>query len=740
MKSNSIIGRYNLINTAYLNSKVIYNTLFVLMVFLLSCSKPSGDHAIAENESSAQKLLLTSEGARAIQTKAKTSALLTEAIEGLRSQVNNALLHELEVPVPKDPGGGYTHEKHKANYLEALQTGTVFLLDADPRALQRCKDLLLQYAAMYADLPVHPNSKKQAPGKLFWQVLNEEVALVHFIQAYDAICTELTEAEQQEIIEGLIRPMVSFIKDDQRETFDKIHNHAMWAVAGVAMSGFVLNDMELVDLALYGSDKSGNSGFFKQIESLFSPDGYYSEGPYYQRYALMPLVLLAQALEKNSPEKGIFDFREGVVIKAISTTVQMSACDGHFFPLNDAIRSKTIQTPELGYALPLWYAYGGKDASLVSLMKENGNLMLTDALVDLETDSDKEFVRETVVLSDGPKGKMGGIAVLREPVACSGLTAVFKYGTHGMGHGHFDQLQLLVYDEDRELLSDYGAARFLNIPQKEGGRYLKENKSWAQQTIAHNTLVVDEQSQYSADVKTADASSPRQVYTLRNEEIQAVSAIDTAAYNGVTIQRIIGLVRKEGIPSFIIDVNRVESENLHQYDFPFHYQGQRLAMNPSAGVFTDALKPLGLENGYQYLWLNGSTDPVQSSTFSFLNGHRFYTVSSCSDKAYELMQCTLGANDPDQNLRIESSFIYRSKADNQIWINVLEPHGNYNTIHEKTQGAYSQIEELSISSHQEEMLAFEMALKDGSTLFFSVNMQKEVSENDQDNLITIKFK
>ena len=74
----------------------------------------------------------------------------------------------------------------------------------------------------------------------------------------------------------------------------------------------------------------------------------------------------------------------------------------------------------------------------------------------------------------------------------------------GMEHGHYDKLSLMVYDQGRELLPDYGAARFLNIEQKDGGRYLPETKTYARQTIAHNTVVVDEKSDYDGDFATAE--------------------------------------------------------------------------------------------------------------------------------------------------------------------------------------------------------------------------------------------
>jgi cysteine synthase len=37
-------------------------------------------------------------------------------------------------------------------------------------------------------------------------------------------------------------------------------------------------------MALYGAEKNGKAGLLAQLDGLFSPDGYYNEGPYYTRY------------------------------------------------------------------------------------------------------------------------------------------------------------------------------------------------------------------------------------------------------------------------------------------------------------------------------------------------------------------------------------------------------------------------------------------------------------------------
>lgn len=77
------------------------------------------------------------------------------------------------------------------------------------------------------------------------------------------------------------------------------------------------------------------------------------------------------------------------------------------------------------------------------------------------------------------------------------------YGQHGsiprlhsaLNHGHFDGLHLSLFSGGREFLRDYGFGRWVNVEPKFGGRYIPENNSYCKQTVAHNTVVVDGQSQ-----------------------------------------------------------------------------------------------------------------------------------------------------------------------------------------------------------------------------------------------------
>ncbi|MEE7560201.1 alginate lyase, partial [Xanthomonas sp. Kuri4-2] len=318
---------------------------------------PAGDRAAAPVLVGADEWMrMAAEGAR--------YPLFAREQARAQKDLRTAMQAGIDVPVPKDKGGGRSHEQHKRNYQAIQAAGALYRLTGDRAYADFARDLLLQYARLYPTLGPHPEGRGQVPGRLFWQTLNDSVWLVAAIQGYDAIRDSLTPADRRTIDEQVFRRMADFLAGTP-ENFDKIHNHATWAVAAVGMTGYVLRDPVLVDKALQGSRRDGRAGFLRQVDELFSPDGYYEEGPYYQRYALAPFLLFANAIQRNEPQRGIFARRDGVLLKAVDALVQ-SSYGGYFFPINDAILDKGLDTEELVAGVAVAYAQTG-DARLLSV-------------------------------------------------------------------------------------------------------------------------------------------------------------------------------------------------------------------------------------------------------------------------------------------------------------------------------------------------------------------------------------
>ncbi len=667
--------------------------LFALIVMMLAVSSAFGanDHP---------RLLTSADEAHAMRAAEPMPPLYQAAIDEARAAVDPLLASPPDVPQPVDGGGGYTHERHKANAVAIYRAGQLFLLTGDESYVDFAADLLDRYADLYPNLGRHPVIRSSTPGRLFWQSLNETVWLVYAIQGYDAIYTALDTNRRARLERDLFRPLASFLSTEQPKLFDKIHNHGTWAVAAVGMTGYVLGDDAMVRQALYGLDGSGTGGFLRQLDELFSPDGYYSEGPYYQRYALMPFVLFAQAIDRNDPERGILDYRDGVVLKAIDTAIQLTYA-WKFIPVNDAIKDKGLDTPELIFGVAAAYA-ATADRGLFHIARYQGRAALNGAGFRLAeavaTGSEEAFEFRTANFSDGPEGERGQLSVLRGGAADDDPVLVFKATAQGMNHGHFDRLGWLFYDDGREVVPDYGAARFLNVVEKHGGAYLPENDSWAKQTVAHHTLVVDGRSQFGGEWKVGEETSTQAVFFEAAPGGGVAAARVDGAWDGVSLERTVAMLESRHFPRpLVFDRLRVRSDETHTYDLPFYYQGQLTITSHPVEAQTDTQSALGDANGYQHLWKTGQSRVPADEPFrlTWLNGRRFYTWSILPPAGSTVTYTRTGANDPEFNLRSEPGLVLRTDdLEDASWFAVLEPHGAYDSAREFTVGSASGIESI----------------------------------------------
>ena len=635
------------------------------------------------------------------QEPAPYPPLFAAEVEDAKGFMAEVMAEGVIVPVPRDSGGGYTHEQHKRNYRALYLAGQLYRLTGETSYAQFARDMLLAYAALYPKLGDHPARANQNTGRLFWQILNDAVWQVYAIQGYEAIRATLTSSERQRIDEQLFRRAADFLAVDSRTTFDRIHNHATWATAAVGMTGYVLGDRDMVERALLGSDKSGKAGFLRQTELLFSPDGYYAEGPYYQRYALMPFMVFADAIARNDPGRGIFAHRNGILLKALETTIQLTH-DGHFFPFNDALKDKSLRTDELYHAVAIGYGQT-RDPGLLSIAQYQGRTVPGEAglrlAADLAADLARPFPFGSLLLRDGPEGKQGAVAVLREGMGPGGSVLVAKNSSQGMGHGHFDKLSWQFYDNGHEIVTDYGAARFLKIEAKDGGRYLPENESWAKQSIAHNVLVVNERSHFDGQIDLAERHAPtQQHYASRNDlRISTASIADAYPGQAVSMVRTLALMRVDGLTApIVIDVMRTRAKGASRFDLPLHYAGHIMETGFETRAHLAARPVLGRANGYQHVWVDATGTPASGDAFvTWLLDDRFYTYRFVTDGSRDVILAEGGANDPSFNLRREPIILQRvDGTDRAIFVSALEPHGLYDGTAERTVESRSQIASL----------------------------------------------
>lgn len=664
-----------------------------------------------------------SDGSNKVTHSLKTSSEVSgfeKTLVAAKAKAGAAMAAPLTIPVPTDPGGGYTHETHKANGFLLYDIGQLYKLTGDETYAKFAGQAMLDYAAVYPDWDLHPAKKEQSPGRMFWQNLNESMFLLNVSQTYAAIKDTLTDEQREKIETDLLRNMADFLSIGAPETFNKVHNHGTWATAAVGLTGYAIGDEEYVEQALLGLDNSGEAGFIKQMDVLFSPDGYYNEGPYYHRFALKPFVIFAQAVQKNNPERKIFEKRDGILKTATYSLIHQSY-GGLFFPINDAIKEKGIRTDELLNAVAIVYDLTG-DTGLLSIAAEQDTFVLTPESrklsEDLAAGKATPFDYKSMRMGDGEKGDQGALDILRASADPNGLALVAKNTSQGLGHGHFDKMGILVYDAGHEILRDYGAARFLNIEAKYGGHYLPENNKYAKQTVAHNALVVDETSHFNGKVDIGNQHAPTLGRFVNEEGLKGTSAEISSAYDDVRIGRTVAMIEDAAFSGpVIVDLVEAHADSAHRYDLPFNYNGHLIDTNFEVQADPLSRSPLGTKNGYQYLWKVAEADPVDGiSQVTWLLDKKFYSVTSSVPADTKIVFTQIGANDPNFSLKPEPGFMLRAKTNDGVsFASVIEPHGDYNPTAEYTIGSYSQVKSVShFESGAAEFVLIET--KDGNTV------------------------
>lgn len=664
-------------------------------------------------------LTLTSDGVKMIRSELGNVPLFDQALYEARQEVDAEIDFGVIVPIPKDMAGGFTHQRHKRNFFILQKAGNLYQITQEEKYAKYIKESLMAYAKMYPTLPLHPTNKSYATGKIFWQCLNDANWLVYVSQAYDCIYDYLTKEERTYLEKDLFRPFAEFLSTGNPKFFNRIHNHSTWANAAVGMIGLVMDDAELIDRSLYGLSDDGISanevdndggyikvkgvrkaGFLAQLDYSFAPEGYFTEGPYYLRYAIFPFLVFATGLHNNRPDLDILNYRDEILSKAVDGLLLQTDAQGRFFPLNDALKGMSIKAREIVTAVDVMYTYKGEDSKLLSVAKTQNKVLLDETgfavAKAINEGKGEKYQQQSVIFGDGKDGTEGGVAVLRSDET----SLVVKYSAQGMGHGHFDKLSYSLYDDVGEVVQDYGSVRWVNVDQKGGGRYLPENKSFGKQTIGHNTIVVNEQSHYDGSVKKGEEHHP-ELYAsdISDEGIQLLSAKENHAYPGTKMHRSLFLLKDADFNNpLVIDIFRASSEDDKLYDLPLWFMGHLLSADFEYQKSAESMQTLGEGNGYQHLWMEAKgQSKKQQFQITWLGNGKFYSMSSIVDSNDQLIFARLGANDPNFNFRNDPVFIHRKKdSKTSTFVNIIESHGTYDRVSERPINPFSAIDTVEL--------------------------------------------
>jgi len=169
---------------------------------------------------------------------------------------------------------------------------------------------------------------------------------------------------------------------------------------------------------------------------------------------------------------------------------------------------------------PALYCIGRGD--LLKMMKDSGTPPFVPGL-DLRVVKPVTPAYRSVLLPDA------GLAVMRDGWERDDGYLLLDFGPHGSNHGHPDKLSIIMVADGHHWIPDAGCAPHYCV--------FPEQYSWHKQTIAHNTITVDDKSQERCEGKL--------VLWETDEQVDIVSAEHSKGYPGLVHRRTIVHPRNE---------------------------------------------------------------------------------------------------------------------------------------------------------------------------------------------------
>ena len=209
------------------------------------------------------------------------------------------------------------------------------------------------------------------------------------------------------------------------------------------------------------------------------------------------------------------------------------------------------------------------------------------------------------------------------------------------------------------------------------------------------------------------------------------SAKEHNAYPGTKLHRTFVTIKDSDDENpYILDILRVESENVNQYDLPFYYLGQIMQ---TSFDFTKSSVPqiLGNSDGYQHLFKEASAiSKGENIKLNWLLNNKFYSYSAVTSNNDEIILARIGANDPAYNLRNEPTIIIRKKnTKDAVFASVIESHGSYNPVSELAVKAYSNIKNLEVVLNSKEYTAVQINTKNDKSKVFIISNENNDKES-----------
>jgi len=441
------------------------------------------------------------------------SADFRPAIDRLRREANE--FYAMGLSVPENPGG-YYHDytcpdhgvemhfdphrptEHRCPVDQAHFTGEKFdaawrwfanhhlaegsfrlavlwRAEGGDRHRETVRGILLGYAARYESYRSWPNPG-QNPGIATYTTLDESVWSIPLAWAFSLIAETLSPEESDEIVSKLLVPVAEHLK---RRRYAGIHNFTCWHNGAISTLGRVSGRADLVRFAL--EDKLGQRS---QLREGMLADGLWYEGSMsYHFYSVWAILVSVLAFRHESAT----DIRrDESVRKSLLAPLACACADGTLPATNDCWYFISVLAdcchgvpPAPDYYEIAFTLFG--DPAFATTLHRTYATARRDSVFTLLFGADV-LPRPPAEARTSVNLPASGLAILRPP---GGVELLLKYGPHGDHHGHPDKLSLMGWAPGWKFSPDLGTP----------GYGVASLETWYRQTLSHNTVLIDGESQ-----------------------------------------------------------------------------------------------------------------------------------------------------------------------------------------------------------------------------------------------------
>ncbi|HEX9006148.1 MAG TPA: heparinase II/III family protein [Bacteroidota bacterium] len=493
--------------------------------------------------------------------------------------------------------------------------GLLWQTSGDERYARAGRELLLKFAELYLKYPTA--NTILGPAHVFFGTLSESFWGVDMAYGYDLLYDYrgFSAVDRNKIKEKLFYPLALITQQFP----ESASNRQLWYNNVSAAVGFLYGDRRLIDFAL-----EGKYGFSWQLGSALPESGFWPEWSGYHFVTLRAMIHLAEMGRHNGLDlyhrvvagrsmKKMFDAPFAVILPNLEFPRSKDSGGGRI--------TEYATFYEIGYAVY-------RDSTYLALLNltnmQRGKQVVGEESGLHETENpitlfnlvpELPAYRAPVYPAQSMNLEGTGFAVLREGTGEDRTFLYLDYGIMGGEHGHPDRLQIGYYADGRNWIVD---------PLNEA--YFNPNlQLWYRQSIAHNTVVLDQTSQ--------TWTNGRYRFFGALPDFQVSSGASETMYPGAALTR---TVLQAG--DYFIDLFDIRAHEPRTIDWPLHGFGE-LSIT---GVALHAEPPdrFGKQPGipgYDQLTeiRSGLTDSAWAGTFEDIDG-KHMLVRAAGEKGTQL--------------------------------------------------------------------------------------------------------